>query len=1251
VAALASGHPAAAQSLTVLASVSTGGVQASNVSSDSSISADGRFVVFQSNAASLAGPCPGGGLAFHAYVRDLGTRTTTCVSVATDGSQMSTSGGANAVALSADGRFVAFESNATLDGCVADPFSFGQIFVRDLAAGQTTCVSVGPSGGANGGAVKPSISGDGRFVVFASTATNLGSCTAGNGYHVFLRDRMAGTTTCVSVATDGTPDNSGVLSPANPVISADGRVVAFDSTATNLDPNCATGSREVYVRDFRQTPPTTTCVSRDLGNPVGGIGPALSADGRFLLFSSSGLSLGPCALGVMHAYVRDLTNGTTSCASLAADGTPLSPVMDQGLMARGDATLSGDGRVVAFSHLGSGPALADMGCPVLPGQATTQVFVRHLALGTTVCASGDQSGAMSQVTSARSRLSHDGQVVTFHSDGINLAPDDQTSGSFNFDVFVRGPQVTLTVARQGGGTVTSVPAGIACGADCAQGYLRGTIVTLTGVPDAGSVFPGFGGECASGPVAMLTLTADRACTATFLPLVTLTVSRSGSGSGFVFSEPSGITCGTDCSEVLPSGTQLTLRPIALGGSVFTGFGGDPDCVDGGVTLGGGASCTAAFALLSLGTGSAGLGGGTAAGESLSPSLSADGRLVAFESSAADLTVECPTPIKQVYVRDRLDQSTRCVSRAANGQPGTAASERPTLSADGRIVAFQSSAPNLVPGCTVAGTQIFARALDTLVTQCVSVGLNGAAANAPSGNPVVSRDGRFVAFRSDATNLTPGCASGVPQIFVRDLVAQTTACVSRDPGGAPGNLASGAPAINRDGTVVAFHSSASNFLASGCVGGGLHVFVWDRASGAITCLSRAPGGAPGDGASETPALSDEGTVVAFESDATNLAAPCTSPVRQIQVVDRAAGTVRCVSVDADGVAGTAASTQAAVSGNGLVVAFATGAANLIGGGTLPQAAVRGVLGQTGDLGQVMRRNLGVVANVTELMSQGGNGPGNAASRRPVLSQDGRVVAFETRASDLLPGDANGVADVVVADGGATVTPPATDRPRLTSPLAFSQFPLAGPTPVTFAWTSLAGVTRYGFEFSGVNRTFANPNGTAPDGVNGFGGAGGGLVVGAATFTATLGPGMPPGVYQVRVVALSPSLQVVGVFSDAVTLILGEVPSAIPVDARVTLTGPTTPIQRGVTATLEWGALVGVTRYLLEFTAPNGQFAVPNTTLLSDPGAAGRVPVTGTRVSAVVPLDLVPGTYQVRVIGLSATDSPVGSFSDALTLTVE
>ncbi len=159
---------------------------------------------------------------------------------------------------------------------------------------------------------------------------------------------------------------------------------------------------------------------------------------------------------------------------------------------------------------------------------------------------------------------------------------------------VQGPRLTMSKTGQGSGVVTSSPAGIDCGADCAEAYDLGSVVALTATPDAGSAFAGWSGDadCADGTV---TLDADTACTASFdLNQRTLTVGLAGSGNGTVTSSPAGIDCGADCAQAYDLGSLVTLTANPDTGSTFTGWSGDADCADGAVTLDGDTACTASF---------------------------------------------------------------------------------------------------------------------------------------------------------------------------------------------------------------------------------------------------------------------------------------------------------------------------------------------------------------------------------------------------------------------------------------------------------------------------------------------------------------------------------------------------------------------------------------------------------------------------------------------------------------------------------
>jgi subtilisin-like proprotein convertase family protein len=238
-----------------------------------------------------------------------------------------------------------------------------------------------------------------------------------------------------------------------------------------------------------------------------------------------------------------------------------------------------------------------------------------------------------------------------------------------------------------------------------------------------------------------------------------------------------------------------------------------------------------------------------------------------------------------------------------------------------------------------------------------------------------------------------------------------------------------------------------------------------------------------------------------------------------------------------------------------------------------------------------------------------------------------------------------ADTVVT---ATFSPP-TDRPLVCPPADGTVIPVGA--TATFAWTTLPGATQYGFEFTGPNLAFTNPNATAPDPVNGFGGAGGGFLWPDTGFSVVIPPAVAPGSYQVRVIAVSDELRLVGRFSDAVTISLVSAP------VRPIITQPATGLRlrAGDTITLIWTSVEGVTQYGLEVTGPNREFANPNGTgpdlVNGFGGAGGGVVVAGTEVSAVLPAEVPPGAYQVRVIAIAPTGQLLGTFSDAVTVVVE
>jgi Tol biopolymer transport system component len=414
---------------TVLVSRASGphGANANAQSESPSISADGRFVAFESDATNL-GRVPFVGAV---YVRDLARNRTVLVSRSTGVAGARRVG--QAPSISADGRYVAYAGGVTRE--------LGGIAVRDLVAKTTVLASraSGPAGApADDGGFFPSISADGRFVAFESGATNLDPDDSDRVSDIFVRDLEAQTTTLVSRASgaEGTKAN-GVFDQGSfsPSISADGRFVAFESAATNLDLDDTDPGRDVFIRDLEAQ--TTTRVRRASGGQPerGGFEsdhPSISADGRFVAFESFRKLSNPD--GPVPAdypkrvvLVRDLRMDTTMLVSRASGRSG----------AKGDAdsvtpSISADGRLVAFA---SGAGLH----PYDYNGGARDIYVRDLKAHTTILASraSGKTGARGNDSSLTSVISADGRFVAFDSYASDLHPDDR-GDEINISIFARG---------------------------------------------------------------------------------------------------------------------------------------------------------------------------------------------------------------------------------------------------------------------------------------------------------------------------------------------------------------------------------------------------------------------------------------------------------------------------------------------------------------------------------------------------------------------------------------------------------------------------------------------------------------------------------------------------------------------------------------------------------------------------------------------------------------------------------------------
>jgi Tol biopolymer transport system component len=326
------------------------------------------------------------------------------------------------------------------------------------------------------------------------------------------------------------------------------------------------------------------------------------------------------------------------------------------------------------------------------------------------------------------------------------------------------------------------------------------------------------------------------------------------------------------------------------------------------------------------------GGAQANGDSYPPVISADGRFVAFESLATNLVAGDTNNVPDVFVHDRITGTTERVSVDSAGMEADCYSASPSISADGRLVAFASCAANLVAGDTNADFDVFLRDRVTGTTELVSVNSAGAQMNDWTGWPSISADGRYVALWSDASNAVAGDTNGDADVFVRDRVSGTTERVSVDSNGLEANDSSDFPWISADGRFVAFTSVASNLVAGDTNGEG-DAFVHDRVSGTTERANVDFAGAQSAyGSTPFPALSGDGRFVVFGSAAPNLVAGDSNAVPDVFVHDRISGTTVRVSVATGGIQANKSSDGGSISADGRVVVFRSFATNLVAGDT-------------------------------------------------------------------------------------------------------------------------------------------------------------------------------------------------------------------------------------------------------------------------------------------------------------------------------
>ena len=391
-------------------------------------------------------------------------------------------------------------------------------------------------------------------------------------------------------------------------------------------------------------------------------------------------------------------------------------------------------------------------------------------------------------------------------------------------------------------------------------------------------------------------------------------------------------------------------------------------------------------------------GGDPSGNSNWPSVSANGRFVAFSSWASNLVPNDTNDQPDIFVRDLVTGSTSLVSVASDGTQGNGTSFTPSISADGDVIAFRSNASNLVPNDDEGHADIFVHTMSTGETIRLSQRPTGVGANEDSVEPSISANGRVVAFSSLASNLVsvPVNATGICcDIFVHTI--------------ATGSNRLGDPMLNGEGASDSFLpvlSANGRYLAFGSWGCGIakhvecldesNVYELDMKTGAMSLVSRAYSGDVGFGCGANPAISADGSIIAFISDGSNLVRHDTNGAYDVFVRDMTTGITIRASVTSKEQQTNGGLGRVSISADGELVTFQSDAWNIVPD---DENLVQDVFMRD------LRRGRTIRASVSTSGAEANAYSGNAA-----ISADGSMVVFESDASNLVRPDHNFTTDI-------------------------------------------------------------------------------------------------------------------------------------------------------------------------------------------------------------------------------------------------
>ncbi len=917
-----------------------------------------------------------------------------------------------AVSVSADGRWVAFTSrgqhllpwqvNPPLDPSAY--WGLYHVFLHDRQTGETVLVDhayAAPATTANSASGWPQISADGRWVLYSSSATNLlqaffdasPNAVGYGGVNLFLYDRLSG----LSQLVDHTPDSlirTGGSYTLGAVMTPDGAWIAFTSASADLVSGQAdtNGTDDVFL--YERATGAITLVSRRAGAPLatgngGAYVTAINDDGGSVAFQSSATNLVSGQADTNGAEDVFVWTRPTGATDLVSHVPNLPHQAANGPSRR--ARLSQNAQFVVFES-----SATNLGGTIIDGGTNVFLHDRVTGLTTLVSHAAGLPGQPGDQFSGSPRIDDAGDFIAFESFSSNLVPGQTAKSNPEIFLYNRATNQNTLVSHVSGSPATG------------SGYLSSSTLQDLSADGRYVLFRSDSAALAAGQV-------DSAYPAETTDVF---LYDRNTGDSTLVSHVAGApaTAGdghASAADMSPDSAWIAFVSGSAGlDADARDFNHDYDAFLHERATGENRLVSRRDQTLMSQTPS----GVSITSFAPQTSITPDGRWVAFLSSAPNLVPGQVDALdtSDVFLRDRTAGVTYLVSRAAStaATAGDRESLEPVVTPDGRYVAFASRASNLVDG-----QQEGAMADDwdlflwdrftgetVLVSHCALATTGAAADTVGSRFPTISDDGRFIAFQSDATDLVAGQTENNGwrkdvYLWDRDAAPENAVTLVSHVDTSPvttGRYESGSPAISADGSFVAFASESSLLAGQNTFDSTVRVYLFTRSTGAVTLV------APGHEfsiAQTAPVFSQDGAWLAFASSADDLVPgqnpPGTSP--NVFLWQRAGGAFTLVSRVA-GTAATAAgsSFNADLSADGRYVAFQSFATNLVPGQVDEDF--------DSDLFLFDR-----VTGATVLVSRAAASPLQTAdyhSFLPRISGDGRRVAFYSQASDVVPGQIGG-----------------------------------------------------------------------------------------------------------------------------------------------------------------------------------------------------------------------------------------------------